>query len=91
MDYSAAKKRADAEKAQLKQLENTRHRAERMEEKNRQRAIAEARTLQRRCTTLAMRKKWSEEDAAGISSRSTRRAKKNAQRLAEQFAAECIG
>ena len=52
----------------------------------------QARTLaahQRLCATLAQQKKWREEDSLHASQKSSEKARRNAQRAAEKYAAQC--
>jgi hypothetical protein len=88
-DTVAANQRAGAERAQLKDLETSRHRQERVDELQNRRARSVALSQHHKCLGLALRKKWLEEDVISASARSSRKAKKKSHRLAERYALEC--
>ncbi|MEN3297196.1 MAG: hypothetical protein V7642_6449 [Burkholderiales bacterium] len=88
-DASRARKQADEDKKQLKHLENARRKQEAQEEKQRQRAAHEHAVKQKRCSLLAQRKKWADEDASKATGKSTERAQLKARRVAEQVELEC--
>jgi Domain of unknown function (DUF4124) len=86
---SDAAQRAAREKAELRQLQE----ASRKEETARQReqagsAKADA-ARRKRCQALAMRQKWSEEDASAASLKASEKAKRKARRNAEKYEVEC--
>jgi hypothetical protein len=86
-----AAKRLAQDKARLRQIEAERAKREAVEDKENAR-IAKARAAQdRKCRTLAMKKKWLEEDAARSQGKSAEAAKRKATRQAEQYALECGG
>jgi hypothetical protein len=88
-DTLQARRQAAEEQKKLKRIENERRRREAQEEKNRQRAMHEHAVKQKRCTSLAMRKKWATDDAAAATGKSTEKAKQKLRRAEEQFETEC--
>lgn len=88
-DPDNARHQAAQEKKSLKQLEDARHKSERIEEKDRQRAARAQATVRKTCAKLALRKKWADEDAASATGKSADKARRKARRVEEQFQAEC--
>jgi len=76
-------------KAQLKRLEHERHKREAQEEKEQQRAAHAAAAKQKKCSLLARRSKWANEDAPAATGKAREKTKLKARRVAEQFEAEC--
>lgn len=87
-DAQAAQQRAQADKQQLRALEESRQKEEHADRKARQHAVNVANAQRRKCDALALRKKWLE-DEASASHRVSAKAKRKSQRLAEQHALEC--
>jgi hypothetical protein len=84
-----AAQQAAHDKRELQRLEKERHKREAAEEKE-QRKVANAQEKKRKkCASLAMRKKWAEQDAAAAGGKSAEKSKRKAARKAEQYAAEC--
>jgi hypothetical protein len=90
-DAAKARKQAAEEKKELHRLENARRRREAQEQKEQQRAAHEHAVKQKRCTLLAQRKRWADEDAFRSTGRSNENARVKARRLAEQIELECKG
>ena len=91
-DGSAERQRAATEKSTLRELESARHREEMIAEKQARRARAAAANRQKKCTALALRKKWLEQDAAIApysTSHSARKARNHARFLADRYVLEC--
>lgn len=88
-DAAQAKMRAAREKREAERLENARHKREAAEEKLRTRIAKADAARRKKCQSLAMSRKWSEEDAAAATGKSAEKAKRKARRKAEQYEAEC--
>jgi hypothetical protein len=86
---SSAEHQAALDKREARRLEKERHQREAIESKEQQRVAYVNATMQKRCASLALQKKWSEEDAAATTGRSADRAMRKAQRSAEKYEAEC--
>jgi hypothetical protein len=86
---SSAEHQAALDKREARRLEKERHQREAMESKEQQRVAYVNATRQKRCASLALQKKWSEEDAAAATGRSADRAIRKARRSAEKYEAEC--
>lgn len=84
-----AKARSKREKETLRQLEEKRHREEMTEEKTRQKRMRANDALRKKCEALALKQKWSEEDAAAARGKSAEKLKRNALRQREKYAVEC--
>jgi hypothetical protein len=84
-----AKARSKREKETLQQLEKERHKDEVIEEKARQKRMRANDALRKKCEALALKQKWSEEDAAAARGKSAEKLKRNAVRQQEQYTAEC--
>ena len=87
--HAAALAQADSDRQHLAQLQEVRLRAERIEEQRNRRDRAHSLAHQKTCANLALRKKWSEEDAASASRRASKKTKKKMHRAAERYAVEC--
>jgi hypothetical protein len=90
-DAAKARKQAAEEKKELHRLENARRRREAQEQKEQQRAAHEHAMKQKRCTLLAQRKRWADEDTSRSTGRSNENARVKARRLGEQIELECKG
>jgi hypothetical protein len=90
-DAAKARKQAAEEKKELHRLENARRRREAQEQKEQQRAAHDHAVKQKRCTLLAQRKRWADEDVSKATGRSAERARLKARRVAEQIDVECKG
>jgi uncharacterized protein with WD repeat len=88
-DAAIAKQQAAEERAKLNRLQNEQRRREAQEEKQRQRAAHDHAVKQKRCKSLALRKKWADEDLASASEKSVIRARAKVQRVAQQYEVEC--
>lgn len=88
-DTAKARQQAAEEQKQLKRLENERRKQEAREEKERQRAAHDFAAKQKRCSILAKRKQWADEDATASTGKSVERARTKARRVAEQYQEEC--
>ena len=86
---SSAEHQAALDKREVRRLEKERHQREAIESKEQQRVAYVNATRQKRCASLALQKKWSEEDAAAATGRSVDRAMRKAQHSAEKYEAEC--
>jgi hypothetical protein len=84
-----AQARAAADRKQLHQLEQARHKREAVEDKEQRRLAQKVAAKNRKCAALAQRKKWDEEDAAQATGKSADKARKRARRAAEKFTLEC--
>lgn len=84
-----AARQAREEKYALDRLERARNKREAKEERERQRAAKTAAAQQKKCSALARKQKWAEEDAATVTGRSAETARRKARRKAEEYEAEC--
>jgi hypothetical protein len=89
VDTAKARRQAAEEQRRLKRLENERRKQEAREEKERQRAAHDLAAKQKRCSILAKRKQWADEDVAASAGKSVERARVKARRVAEQYQEEC--
>lgn len=88
-DAYLASERAAREKSEVLRMRNERERRNVTEESARQRAEAGRLAHQKKCKLLAMKKKWSEEDAASATLKQETKAKRKTRRQAEQYDLEC--
>lgn len=88
-DTAKARQQAAEDERRQKRLENERRKQEAREEKERQRAAHDLAAKQKRCSILAKRKQWADEDVAASTGRSVERARVKARRVAEQYQEEC--
>jgi hypothetical protein len=88
-ETAKAMQRTAEEQKRLKRLENEHRKQEAREEKERQRAAHTYAARQKRCTSLARRMQWANQDAAAATGKANERAKLKAQRVAQQFEDEC--
>jgi hypothetical protein len=77
------------QKAELKRLESTRHKQEDQEAKLRRTAAHADATRQKKCASLARRKKWANEDAATATGKSAEKTRRKARRAQETYQEEC--
>jgi hypothetical protein len=88
-NVASAKEKLAREKKEVTRLEKERHKREAAEEKE-QKKVAKADAVKRKkCSTLAHRKKWADEDAAAATGKSREKAQRKARRAAETHQAEC--
>lgn len=83
--------RSRHERDTLKHLQSSRQKDEAAEDKARQKRVRAQEALQKKCRSLAMKLKWSEEDVAEASGKSAEKARRTAQRHREKYHAECGG
>jgi hypothetical protein len=83
------KARNKREKETLQQLEGERRKEEMIEEKARQKRMHANDALRKKCEALALKQKWSEQDAAAANGKSAEKLKRNAVRQGEKYAVEC--
>jgi response regulator RpfG family c-di-GMP phosphodiesterase len=88
-EQDEALRQAAANKVQVQRLEAARNKVEHAERKERLHASAIASARQRKCETLAQRRKWANEDASAASGRHAEKASRKARRVAEQYELEC--
>jgi hypothetical protein len=89
VDSSAAKRQLADEEKKLKQLERERHQQEKLEERERKEAVRAQAEKQKKCSSLARRVKWADEDVATSTAKANEKAKRKARRAAEQYETEC--
>jgi hypothetical protein len=77
------------QKAELKRLESMRHKQEAQQAKLRRTAARAEAAKQKKCGSLARRKKWADEDVAAATGKSAERARRKAQRARETYEDEC--
>lgn len=88
-DSKQALQRAAQEKKELKELESARHKREANEEKEQKKTAKQVAAQRKKCSALAQKRKWSEEDAASAPLKSTEKAKRKARRATEKYELEC--
>lgn len=88
-DAASARQQASREKSALRHLENDRHKREAREEKEQRRAARAYASRQKKCATLARRRKWADEDLASAKLKSIEKAKRKSRRLTEEYDAQC--
>ncbi|MGZ5818998.1 MAG: hypothetical protein ACXWJD_09660 [Burkholderiaceae bacterium] len=88
-DLAKANEQNAQDKSRLKQLETARHKREAEEEKQQHKLDAAAQNKKKRCGSLALKKKWSKEDAAHATGKKEETAKRKARRAAEKYELEC--
>jgi len=79
----------EQQKAELKRLENARYREESHQAELRKAAARASAAREKKCTTLARRKKWASEDAAMAVGKSAEKARRKARRAEETWQDEC--
>ena len=84
-----ARQKAEQEKKEAKRLEAQRHKSEAKDDKEQKQAARSAEAKRKKCASLAMRKKWTEEDAANTTGKSAAKAKLKARRATEKYELEC--
>ncbi|WP_147375721.1 DUF4124 domain-containing protein [Noviherbaspirillum cavernae] len=88
-DGTAAKRQLTEDEKKLKRLEDQRHKREAREERE-QNQIARANAAQRKkCSSLAQRKRWADEDFAATAGKASEKARIKARRAGEQYNLEC--
>lgn len=88
-DTSRARQQSAQEKKEATRLEADRHRREAKDGREQTQIARAAIAKRKKCTALAQRRKWSEEDAASASAKSIAKTQKKARRMAEKYEAEC--
>lgn len=88
-DAAQEKKQIETEKAEAARLTRDRHKREATEDRQARIDAQHAAVHRAKCTTLAQRKQWSAEDAAGTGGRSAGKAERKARRAAEQYETQC--
>lgn len=88
-DVQQARQRAHEEKLAVEKFEKQAQRSALIEQKARQQRARTDAAHQRLCNTLAQQMKWREEDALHAKPKSAAKARRNAQRAAEKYAAQC--
>lgn len=88
-ETAQAKRTSAQEKIKVSKLENARHKREEKEEKQQTKEAHAYAAKQKKCATLALRKKWSSEDVTNSSIKKRAVKQRKAQRLAEKYALEC--
>lgn len=88
-DAAQAQQQTAKEKKELARLETARHKREAIEEKEQERASRAAGARQKKCASLAQRKKWMMEDAANATGKSAAKANLKVRRMAEKYELEC--
>lgn len=89
-DAAASRHRMVLQKEEIQRLQHARRRQEARQQKASQHAAQVAERKRKKCATLAMRTRWSTEDVAVASVRTTERAKRKARRAAELYELECV-
>ncbi len=84
-----ASQRAQEEKRAVEKFEKQEQHDALLAQKSRLQLAKTAAAHQRLCATLAQQHKWREEDARHAAPRSAAKARRNAQRAAEKYAAQC--
>lgn len=88
-DSSRAKQQLSHDKHALRRMENERHRREAREDQERRTAARLHASHQRKCSTLTLRKKTADDNAAQAAGKTAARARQKARRAAEVLDAEC--
>ena len=84
-----ARRELAQQKAEVKRLENARHKQEAQQDKLRKAAARTEAARQKKCASLARRKKWADEDAATATGKSRESARRKARRANEVYGSEC--
>jgi hypothetical protein len=88
-DAAKSAQQTAKDKKELARLESARHKSEAAEEKVKRQAARAAAARERKCASLAQRKKWLLEDAAKAAGKAADKAKLKARRMAEKYQLEC--
>ncbi|HYD62311.1 MAG TPA: DUF4124 domain-containing protein [Noviherbaspirillum sp.] len=88
-DAARARQQAKSEKAELARIERERRKEEAAADKKAQLAARNAAVKNSKCSSMAQRVKWSEEDAARATGKSVEKARLKARRLAESYELQC--
>lgn len=84
-----AKMRSKREKESVHKLEEARRQDELRDERARQKAMRASEALQKKCHALALKAKWSEEEAASAIGKAADKSKRTAARNRENHEAQC--
>jgi hypothetical protein len=84
-----ARRELAQQKAEVKRLETARHKQEAQQEKLRKAAASSETARQKKCASLARRKKWADEDFAAAAGKSREKARRKARRAEETYSSEC--
>lgn len=84
-----ARRELTQRKAEVKRLENARHKQEAQQDKLRKTAVRAEAARRKKCASLARRKKWADEDAAAATGKSRENARRKARRANEVYGSEC--
>ena len=84
-----AQRQAQKERNEAQRLENARLKEERASNTLRIKLAKAHAARQKKCQSLALRLKWSEEEAAAATGRAGERARRKARQKSEQYALEC--
>jgi len=79
------------EKAEAARLEKARHKREALQSKKREQARKALAARRRKCATLALHRKWAEEDAQSARLKTAATADRKARRAEEAYQAACSG
>ena len=88
-DAQHARQRALQEKRALEKFEHDAQHAAQQAQKSQRQHAREIAIQQRLCTSLARQQKWRAEDAMHAGAKSAEKAKRQARRAAEKYAAQC--
>jgi hypothetical protein len=88
-DIAQANSQNSQEKKQLKQLETARHKREAEDDKQQQKIAKAEASKKKKCASLALKKKWSKENAENATGKKRESAKRKAHQLAEKYELEC--
>tara|TARA_R110001599_G_scaffold171353_1_gene362451 strand:- start:466296 stop:466601 length:306 start_codon:yes stop_codon:yes gene_type:complete len=88
-DQDDAQQRMAHDKEKLADLEEQRHRQQAIDDKRQQRELKARQARDKKCTELAQRLKWANEDFASASWKSRDKAQLKAQRAREKYQLMC--
>jgi hypothetical protein len=89
LDAANANKLAVQEKKQVERTDRERRKREAKEEREQRQAAKVNAIKQKKCTTLAQRQNWADEDVTSATRKSIDKTKRRARRAAEQYQMEC--
>lgn len=88
-DAAAARKQLQQQKRAVANMDREKSKEREKQSKARQVSIRKAAEKEKACQSLALKKKWAEDDLASADSRSADSARRKAQRTAEQYNVSC--
>ena len=88
-DVAKARQEVAREKREVERFEKERRTSDEKAEKRQQKIAGVQLAKQKKCTSLDMQKKWSDEDVSAAQGKAVEKARRKARRQAEKYEMEC--